>query len=83
MTFEFGFEYKGAKYGFKSKKLYRLPHLKDGRNYGLLEIPQTKVGKTKVYRIQRDKLTLNRIQNITIAVEWEIERVGKNKDCPF
>jgi hypothetical protein len=83
MTFEYGFEYKGAKYGFKKKKLYRLPYFKEGRNYGFLEIPQTKIGKTKVYRIQRDKLTLNRIQNITTKVNWEIDRVEKNKHCPF
>ncbi len=83
MRFEYGFEYKGARYGFLKKKLYRLPYEKEGRNYGLLIIPQIKIGKTKAYRIQRDKLTINRIQNITQKVAWEVERIERNSDCPF
>lgn len=83
MIFSVGFEYKDVRYGFSKKKLYRLPYEKDGRHYGLMVMPQINVGNKKGYRIQRDKLSINRIKNITIAVSWEVEQVFKHKDCPF
>lgn len=37
--YKYGLQYKGVLYGWKDKKLYRLPYTKNKRSYCLKEVP--------------------------------------------
>ena len=63
--YKYGFEYKGVIYGWKNKKLFRLPYTKDKRSYSLKEIPFYCYKSTLVANIKMNKLTLNRIKTLT------------------
>lgn len=80
--YKFGFEYKGVVYGWKDKKLYRLPYTKDKRSYSLKEIPFYCYKSTLVANIQRSKLTLNRMKSLTKEINIEINSYICS-DIPF
>jgi hypothetical protein len=80
--YKFGFEYKGVTYAWKDKKLFRLPHTKNKRNYNLKEIKPLVFKSTIVYNIQRNKLTINRLKSLTREVNIKIESFLENT-CPF
>lgn len=82
MKFKYGFEYKGVSYGWKSKKLFRLPHVKNNRSYSLKEISPIVIGSTFCFNIQRDKFTISKLKRITKSVNWVINVVEKDI-CPF
>jgi len=82
LVYNFGFEYKGARYVWKSKKLFRLPYTKGLRTYSFKEIPFYCFKSTIVYNIQRTKLTINRLETMTIKVDWTHD-IFINDDCPF
>ena len=82
MEFLYGFEYKGVRYGWSNKTLYRLPYVKNKRSYGFKEIPYYVFKSTRVYNIQRNKLTINRLETLTKKVNWIHEEV-KHPDVPF
>ena len=82
IIFKYGFTYKEVPYGWKNRKLYRLPYIKKLRSYGLKEIPAYVFKTTKVYNVQRAKLTINRLQHLTQEVDWNVP-VIESKDCPF
>ncbi|QRE03469.1 hypothetical protein [Flavobacterium psychrophilum] len=73
LQYNYGFEYKNVRYVWKSKKLFRLPYVKNNRSYSFLEIPAYCPKTTIVYNIQKDKLTQNRLKSITKKVEHERE----------
>lgn len=66
--YKYGFIYKGVTYGWKNKKLYRLPYTKNNRNYALKEIKFYCFRSTLVANIQRAKLTINRIKTMTTEI---------------
>ena len=74
-----GFEYKGRMFGFKNKKLYRLPYIYKHRCYPLKEI----VFRDNHFRVCRDKLSWNvispKIENIDIIVKL----TENHSDLPF
>ena len=80
--YKYGFEYKGVVYGWKNKKLFRLPYTKDKRSYSLKEIQFYCYKSTLVANIQRDKLTLNRIKTLTKEINIEINSYICD-DMPF
>jgi hypothetical protein len=80
--YKYGFEYKGVLYGWKNKKLFRLPYTKDKRSYSLKEIPFYCYKSTLVANIQRNKLTLNRIKTLTKEINIEINSYICD-DMPF
>ncbi len=82
IIFKYGFTYKEVKYGWNSKKLYRLPYVKNLRSYGLKEIPSYVFKTTTVYNVQRVKLTINRLKGLTEEVGWKVS-VIEASDCPF
>lgn len=73
LCFRYGFEYKSVSYGWKDKKLYRLPYTKDLRSYSLKEIPFYCFKSTFVYNIQRTKLTINRLKNMTKEINVNVD----------
>ena len=80
--YKYGFEYKGVVYGWKNKKLYRLPYVKEKRSYSLLEVPFYCYKSTLVANIQRSKLTINRIKSLTKEINIEINSYICS-DIPF
>lgn len=82
MVFNFGFIYKGVRYGWKDKKLYRLPFERNLRTFGLLEVPAYVFKTTTVYNVQRTKLTINRLKLMTENVNWQINQISSS-DVPF
>lgn len=82
MEFKYGFEYKDVKYGWKNKKLFRLPYVKNNRSYSLKEIHPIIIGSTFCFNIQRDKLTIGRLKRITVGVNWKVDVIEENI-CPF
>ena len=82
LTYKYGFEYKGTRYAWKDKKLFRLPYIKNNRSYSFKEIPFYCFKSTIVYNIQRTKLTINRLKLLTEPVNWTHDYLIDN-DCPF
>ena len=80
--YKYGFEYKSVLYGWKNKKLYRLPYTKDKRSYSLLEVPFYCYKSTLVANIQRTKLTMNRIKSLTKEINIELDSYVFS-DMPF
>jgi hypothetical protein len=80
--YKHGFEYKGVLYGWKNKKLFRLPYTKNKRSYSLKEIPFYCYKSTLVANIQRTKLTMNRIKTLTKEINIEINSYICD-DMPF
>lgn len=82
INFNYGFTYKEVDYGWKSKKLYRFPHIKGKRSYGFKEVPSYVFKTATVYNIQRTKLTINRLKTITKSIRYTVT-IMDNSDCPF
>jgi hypothetical protein len=82
LVYNFGFEYKGVRYVWKSKKLFRLPYNKDLRSYSFKEIPIYCFKTTLVCNIQRKKITMNKLKLLTKPVKWTHEFIIDD-DCPF
>lgn len=73
IEFRYGFIYKGVRYAWKEKKLYRLPFERNKRTFGLKEIPQYVFKTTCVYNVQRDKLTTLKLKERTVNVLWHVD----------
>jgi len=83
-NFKYGFEYKGFNFGWKDKKLFRLPSEKNLRNYPLKELSIINIGNKKGYRVLRDKKTIDQLMELTEIINFKyIVNGHKNKDCPF
>lgn len=82
LCFNYGFEHKEVRYVWKSKKLFRLPYIKNNRSYSFKEIPIYCFKTTLVANIQKNKLTLNRMKTLTKKVDWTTEIISDD-DCPF
>ena len=82
LQFIYGFTYKNVNYGWKDKKLYKLPYLKYNRSYNLKEIPFYVFKATIVYNIQRQKLTINKLKLLTKKIDYKLEIVETN-EIPF
>lgn len=76
--YKFGLKYKGILYGWKDKKLYRLPYTKDKRSYKLKEIPFYVFKSTTVCNLQRDKVTFNKLKFLTEEINVEINSFEKD-----
>lgn len=82
MYFKYGFKYKNVMYGWNNKKLYKLPYVSGKRSYSLKEIPYYCFKSTIVYNIQRTKLTMNRLKQLTSEININLETI-KKLGCPF
>lgn len=82
ILFKYGFTYKGVNYGWKNKKLYRLPYIKSNRNYSFREVPSYVFKTTTVYNVQRTKLTINRLEALTKSIQFTVVTI-EDSDCPF
>jgi len=82
IEFKYGFIYKGVRYAWKDKKLFRLPFERNKRTFGLKEIPMYVFKTTSVYNIQRDKLTILKLKERTEKILWNID-VLIDDEIPF
>lgn len=82
IEFKYGFIYKGVRYAWKDKKLFRLPFERNKRTFGLKEIPRYVFKSTQVYNVQRTKLTLNKLRLLTEQVNWNVNKVIE-EEYPF
>lgn len=72
-TYHQGFEYKNFKFAFKNKILFRLPTIKNGRNYPLREVPVISLSKTgRGYRLIRTKKSLAQVRSMIQKVNWKV-----------
>jgi hypothetical protein len=82
IEFKIGFEFRGIKYAFHKKQLYRLPFQSGFRYYGLKVIQQISVGNLPGYRCAREKLSINKIKGLLKQVDWKVEE--PTREClPF
>ena len=81
--FNYGFEYKGIRYGWKNKKLYRLPFSRGGRNYPMKELNVIQIGASLGYRVARDQKSIKQLQMLTKPVDWTEGVLSGIPDCPF
>ena len=81
--FKYGFHYGIFFYGWYNKELYRLPNESYKKTYGLKKLSPIQVGRKTGYRIHGDRLTIQQLREITVAMDKKISIVDKNYDCPF
>jgi len=82
IKYKYGFEFNGFLYGWKDKKLFRLPIQKEKRFYSLKEIKLIKVGNKNGYNVGRVKKSIKQLESMTIFINYELQTI-KDKDCPF
>ena len=82
IRFKYGFFYKDFLYGWHQKELYRLPSNSGNKKYGLKKLNVIQIGNKTGYRIKRDKLTINQLEQKTIVINQEISQI-KDQDVPF
>ena len=82
IEFKYRFIYKGVRHAWKDKKLFRLPFERNLRTFGLKEIPQYVFKTTQVYNVQRDKLTILKLKERTVKVDWYVNVVVED-EIPF
>jgi hypothetical protein len=80
--YKYGFIYKEVRHAWKNKKLYRLPFERNNRTFGLKEIPQYVFKSTQVYNVQRVKITILKLKERTVSVDWSVE-VFVEDEIPF
>jgi hypothetical protein len=84
LNFKYGFTYKELNFGWKDKKLYRLPSTKKLTIYPLKEVPQIEVGNKKGHRVCRDKKTIEQLMELTEVINYKYIINGKGSlDTPF
>lgn len=81
MIFKIGFVYKDFKFGLKNQKLYRLPTIKNGKEYSMREVPVIWItSKIRGYRIVRDKKSLKQIEQMVESISIRV-KYNDCKDC--
>ena len=68
-----GFEYNGILYGWKEKKLYRLPQTISGKEYPLKEVPMIKVGSKTGYLLRGMRKSLSQVKGMTTEIDFTLE----------
>lgn len=80
--YRYGLEYKGVLYGWKDKKLYKLPYTRKGRSYGIKIVPFYVFKSTTVCNLQRDKVTIKKLESLTKEINFEVNSFI-HSDLPF
>lgn len=80
--YKYGLEYKSVLYGWRDKKLYRLPYTRNLRSYQLKEVPFYCYKSSLVCNLQRTKITLKRLKGMTKEINYTLESFVSD-DLPF
>jgi hypothetical protein len=72
---ELGFKIDGIYFGWHDQVLYQLPHINNGRYFGLRAIkPKTTKGGWVYYRIRRKKVGLSKLGALMQNVSWDLDK---------
>jgi hypothetical protein len=83
IKYKYGFFVNDVVYGFKDKKVFRLPQMIGLRFYPLLEIKLRKVGNKDGYLLYGNRYkSLKQIESMAVVIDKEVQLI-KDKDCPF
>jgi len=83
IKYKYGFFVNDVVYGFKDKKVFRLPQMIGLRFYPLLEIKLRKVGNKDGYLLYGNRYkSLKQIESMAVVINKEVQSI-KDKDCPF
>jgi hypothetical protein len=83
IKYKYGFFFKNVIYGFKDKKVFRLPQMIGKRFYPLLEIKLRKVGNKEGYLLYGNRYkSLKQIESMAVVIDKEVQLI-KDSDCPF
>ncbi len=78
-----GIEVNGVVYGFKDKKLFRLPQMIGSRFYPLKEISIIKVGNKQGYNLHgKKRLSFAQVESLLMFINVEVQNI-KDSDVPF
>ena len=78
-----GIEVNGVVYGFKDKKLHRLPQMIGKRFYPLKEVPIIKVGNKRGYNLYRKKrLSFAQVESLLMFINIEVQDISDD-EMPF
>ena len=79
INYKYGFKFEGVLYGWKDKKLYRLPQTISKRFYCLKELVKRADGR---YSVSRKPKSKNQLKDMTVFINYEYQDIT-DKDCPF
>ena len=82
INYKYGFKFDNILYGWKNKKLYRLPQMIGKRFYPIKELTLIDVGIQKGYNVSRKKKSIKQLQDMTVFINYDHQLI-KDKDCPF
>lgn len=83
IKYKYGFFIEEVIYGFKDKKLFRLPQMIGLRFYPLREIKQRKVGNKYGYLLYGNRYkSIKQIESMTVVIDKEVLLI-QDKDVPF
>lgn len=81
--YKFGFVFEGKLYGWKDKRLYKLPQEVNGRFYGLLECKKWKRnGKELGYFLGDKAKSTSQLLSMTHFIDKKIDVINDD-DVPF
>lgn len=82
INYIYGFKFEGILYGWKDKKLSRLPQTIGKRFYPLKELELIQVGKQKGYLVGCKRKSIKQLKDMTVFINFEYQTIS-DKDCPF
>jgi len=86
INYKFGFKHNEILFGFKEKKLYRLPQMIGLRFYGLKEVPlrKEKIGGSdwEGYLLRGARKSKQQVKSMTVFIDFVHQEIN-DKDCPF
>jgi len=82
INYEYGISFNGFIYGWKDKKLFRLPQTINKRFLPIKELKIIKVGNNKGYLLNQKRLSLSQLESMTGIINFKYEKTN-SKDCPF
>lgn len=78
VKFKYGFSFKDILFGWKNKKLYRLPQMIGERFYPLKKCGEWEDG----FIVGRMRKSNKQLKDMTIFINFEYQDI-KDEDCPF
>lgn len=82
VNYEYGITFKGFLYGWKDKKLFRLPQVINKRFLPLKELQIINVGNNKGYLLNQKRLSMHQLESMTGIINFKHEKIT-SKECPF
>lgn len=82
VNYEYGLTSECVIYGWKDKKLFRMPQMIGLRFYPLKELNIINVGNNKGYLVNQKRFSMLQLESMTGIINFKVEKTI-SKDCPF